>query len=173
MRLRDTKPFSASSDKLPGVERAYTGLSQAAAEAGQSRIYGGIHFQFSNDAGREAGKSIGQEIVRTRLLRLEDGSYLPESNAILYYLAEGTELLPADRLGRARVLQWMFFEQYTHEPAIAVARFIVGQARTYIRTADEDAGSLDVSAAVERFRAGAVMVSPRPSIWKPIGRLAG
>jgi glutathione S-transferase len=58
-------------------------------------------------------------------LGLEDGSYLPESNAILYYLAEGTELLPADRLGRARALQWMFFEQYSHEPYIAVARSIL------------------------------------------------
>jgi len=58
-------------------------------------------------------------------LELEDGSYLPESNAILYYLAEGTPLLPGDRAGRARALQWMFFEQYSHEPCIAVARFIL------------------------------------------------
>jgi len=58
-------------------------------------------------------------------LQLEDGAYLPESNAILYYLAEGTPLLPADKLGRARALQWMFFEQYSHEPYIAVARFIL------------------------------------------------
>ena len=58
-------------------------------------------------------------------LQLEDGTYLPESNAILYYLAEGTPLLPADRLGRARALQWMFFEQYSHEPCIAVARFVL------------------------------------------------
>jgi len=58
-------------------------------------------------------------------LQLEDGTYLPESNAILYYLAEGTPLLPADKLGRARALQWMFFEQYSHEPYIAVARSIL------------------------------------------------
>jgi glutathione S-transferase len=58
-------------------------------------------------------------------LQLEDGTYLPESNAILYYLAEGTPLLPADKLGRARTLQWMFFEQYSHEPYIAVARSIL------------------------------------------------
>ncbi|MGH8708340.1 MAG: glutathione S-transferase family protein [Burkholderiales bacterium] len=58
-------------------------------------------------------------------LELEDGQYLPESGAILAYLAEGTPLLPADRLGRARVLQWMFFEQYSHEPCIAVARAIL------------------------------------------------
>jgi len=58
-------------------------------------------------------------------LQLEDGSHLPESNAILYYLAEGTPFLPADKAGRARALQWMFFEQYSHEPYIAVARFIL------------------------------------------------
>ena len=59
------------------------------------------------------------------LLGLEDGSFLPESNAILNYLADGTALLPSDKLGRARVLQWMFFEQYSHEPYIAVARWIL------------------------------------------------
>ena len=57
-------------------------------------------------------------------LQLEDGSYLWESNAILYYLADGTDYLPTDRLERARVLQWQSFEQYSHEPNIAVARFI-------------------------------------------------
>ena len=58
-------------------------------------------------------------------LALEDGAFLPESNAILCYLAEASPLLPADRLGRARVLQWMFFEQYSHEPYVAVARFVL------------------------------------------------
>src|SRR3546814_11013741 len=53
---------------------------------------------------------------RIPLLELDDGSYLPESNAILFYLAEGSRYLPDDRLGRARALQWMFFEQYSHEP---------------------------------------------------------
>ena len=59
------------------------------------------------------------------LLELDDGSYLPESNAILWYLAEDTVLAPAGRLGRARTLQWMFFEQYSHEPYVAVARSIM------------------------------------------------
>jgi glutathione S-transferase len=58
-------------------------------------------------------------------LALEDGTFLPESNAILNYLAEGSRLLPSERLQRARVLQWMFFEQYSHEPYVAVARSIV------------------------------------------------
>lgn len=60
---------------------------------------------------------------RIPLLELEDGTVLAESNAILFYLAEGSELLPGDRLERARVLQWMFFEQYSHEPNIASPRF--------------------------------------------------
>ncbi len=60
---------------------------------------------------------------RIPLLELEDGTFLPESNAILFYLAEGTPFMPEDRLGRARMLQWMFFEQYSHEPNIAVVRF--------------------------------------------------
>ena len=51
---------------------------------------------------------------RIPLVELEDGSHLPESNAILCYLAEGTPYLPDDRLARARALAWMFFEQYSH-----------------------------------------------------------
>ena len=59
---------------------------------------------------------------RIPVLELEDGRHLAESNAILFYLAEGTRFLPSDRLARAEALQWMFFEQYSHEPYIAVAR---------------------------------------------------
>jgi glutathione S-transferase len=62
---------------------------------------------------------------RIPALELEDGTVLAESDAILFYLAEGTPFLPEDRLGRAQVLQWLFFEQYSHEPFIAVARFIL------------------------------------------------
>lgn len=58
------------------------------------------------------------------LLELDDGCFLSESNAILNYLAAGSELLPEDNFLRAKVLQWQFFEQYSHEPYIAVARFI-------------------------------------------------
>ena len=56
------------------------------------------------------------------VLEIEPGTYLSESNAILWYLADGTALLPGEALARARVLQWLFFEQYSHEPYIAVAR---------------------------------------------------
>ena len=58
------------------------------------------------------------------VLRLADGRHLAESNAILFYLAEGTPYLPEDRFDRAQVLQWLFFEQNNHEPSVAVARFI-------------------------------------------------
>lgn len=56
-------------------------------------------------------------------LVLDDGSALAESNAIMWYFAEGTPYLPEDRLGRARVLQWLSFEQFSHQPYIALLRF--------------------------------------------------
>ncbi len=59
---------------------------------------------------------------RVPLLVLPDGRTLSESNAMLLYLAEGTRFLPDDRYQRALVHQWLFFEQYDHEPVIAVAR---------------------------------------------------
>ena len=58
------------------------------------------------------------------VLELEDGSCLWESNAILNFLADGSEFLPSEPRLRTQVLQWQFFEQYSHEPYIAVARFI-------------------------------------------------
>ena len=62
--------------------------------------------------------------TRIPVLDLGAGEYLCESNAILNYLAAGTAYLPSDQLHRARVLQWQFFEQYSHEPFIATARYI-------------------------------------------------
>jgi glutathione S-transferase len=61
--------------------------------------------------------------LRVPTLVLDDGRPLAESDAILVYFAEGTEYLPSDRYERAQALQWMFFEQYSHEPNIAVLRF--------------------------------------------------
>lgn len=58
------------------------------------------------------------------VLAIDEKIFLPESNAILWYLGEGTTLVPEDKFQRACVLQWMFFEQYSHETAIAVARYI-------------------------------------------------
>jgi glutathione S-transferase len=62
---------------------------------------------------------------RIPALELDDGTCLAESNAILWYLAEGSAFIPDGRLQRAQVLQWMFFEQYSHEPYVATSRFIV------------------------------------------------
>ena len=62
---------------------------------------------------------------RIPTVELEDGRLLFESGAILFYFAEGTKLFPQDRFQCAQVLQWMFFEQYSHEPYVAVARFWV------------------------------------------------
>ena len=68
------------------------------------------------------------------LLEIEQGRCLAESNAILIYLSEGTEYLPYDRFLRAQVMQWLFFEQYSHEPYIATPRFwisILNRAEQY------------------------------------------
>jgi glutathione S-transferase len=61
--------------------------------------------------------------LRVPTLVLDDGRPLAESNAILWYFADGTRFVPDDRYERAQVLQWQFFEQYDHEPSLAVVRF--------------------------------------------------
>ena len=68
--------------------------------------------------------------LRVPTLVLDDGRPLAESDAILCYFAEGTQYLPDDRYERAQVLQWLFFEQYSHEPNLAVVRFWVAFAET-------------------------------------------
>ena len=62
--------------------------------------------------------------TRIPVVELGDRNYLWESNAILNYFAQGTKFLPPERYQRAKVLQWQFFEQYSHEPYIATARYI-------------------------------------------------
>ncbi len=74
--------------------------------------------------------------LRVPTLVLDDGRPLGESGAILWYFGEGTRFVPEDRYERAQVLQWMFFEQYDHEPAIAVVRFLL---RYSGRPAEENA----------------------------------
>lgn len=81
--------------------------------------------------------------LRIPTLVLDDGCPLAESNAIILYLAEGTDLIPGDRYERAQVNQWLFFEQYDHEPNIAVARYLLKFAP----------GEPD-SAAIERAQTG-------------------
>ncbi len=102
------------------------------------------------------------------LLETEDGRHLAESNAILLYLAEGTRFLPADRFERALTYQWLFFEQYSHEPAVAVrlALFIYPERvhqRTPARLAETlEAGNralkvMEDRLATARFLAGDAM----------------
>ena len=69
--------------------------------------------------------------LRVPTVILEDGRPLAESNAILWFFADGTDYVPADRYERAQVLQWQFFEQYDHEPNIAVARFWLTKGVAY------------------------------------------
>lgn len=64
------------------------------------------------------------------VLELEDGTCLAESNAIICFLADNSALIPTARLERARMLQWLFFEQYSHEPSVASARFIMRYLNT-------------------------------------------
>jgi glutathione S-transferase len=94
----------------------------------------GIPFErFEYDIDRGATRT--PEFLKTKnadgripVLEFDDGRCLPQSNAIIWYLAEGTPLLPDDRWLRAQVLQWMFFEQYSHEPNIATVRYWITHA---------------------------------------------
>ncbi len=76
---------------------------------------------------------------RVPVLELESGQFLAESNAIIFYLSQATQFLPQDRFLRAQVLQWLFFEQYSHEPFIATSRFWI----TYLGKAEEHKAALE------------------------------
>ncbi len=96
--------------------------------------------------------------LRVPTLVLDDGKPLAESNAILWYFGEGTDFVPTDRYERAQALQWMFFEQYSHEPYLAVVRFWLAYSGTPEKFADQIPGrkkggyaALD---AMERHLAG-------------------
>ena len=83
-----------------------------------------VHVDILREETRRPGFLILNPNAKVPLLELNDGRTLSESNAILNYLASGSALLPQDNFTLAKVLQWQFFEQYSHEPYIAVARFI-------------------------------------------------
>ncbi len=80
--------------------------------------------------------------LRVPTLVLDDGRPLAESNAILWYFGDGTRYVPEDLYERAQVLQWMFFEQYSHEPHIAVVRFWLAYSGTPERFEDQVAARM-------------------------------
>jgi glutathione S-transferase len=86
--------------------------------------YAWVEVDSVNGATRTPGFLAKNPNGKVPLLELADGRLLPESDAILCYLADGSAYLPSDAWQRAQVLQWLFFEQYSHEPYVAVARFI-------------------------------------------------
>jgi glutathione S-transferase len=96
--------------------------------------------------------------LRVPTLVLDDGRPLAESGAILWYFGEGTRFVPSDSYERAQVLQWMFFEQYDHEPAIAVVRFWLaysGRAADFAdRSPERTAAGYRALAALERGLVG-------------------
>ena len=114
--------------------------------------YERIQLSVVDRSNREEVLGAKNPALRIPVLELDDGTTLAESNAILCYLAEGTRYMPTDALDRARVLQWMFFEQYDHEPNIAVARFLLhyAEAPDAELVAAKQAGGGRALAAMER-----------------------
>ena len=109
---------------------------------------------------------------RVPLLELEDGTFLAESNAIMCYLAEGTPLLPAERLPKAQVLQWLFFEQYSHEPYVATPRYIIKHLGRGHARAAELAGRIEKGhqALAEKVRSrGLAVGTVTAPVWPPTG----
>jgi glutathione S-transferase len=107
--------------------------------------------------------------LRVPTLVLDDGRALAESNAIIWYLADGTPWIPEDAFERAQVLQWQFFEQYDHEPTIAVARFMLSVSGEPERYAAElpgkQAGGYRALDAMERHLQGrAYLVGDAPTL---------
>jgi glutathione S-transferase len=89
------------------------------------RAYRWVELDILSGATRTPGFLAKNPNGRIPTLELDEGTFLAESNAILWYLADGTRFIPSDAVARAQVLQWMFFEQYSHEPYVATPRFIV------------------------------------------------
>jgi len=111
MKLYDYLP-SGNSYKIR-LLAAYLGLS-----------YEWVNLDIIKGETQTAGFKDKNPAGQIPLLALDDGRHIAESGAILYFLAEGTPYFPASAFDQAKCLQWMFFEQYKHEPSIAVARFI-------------------------------------------------
>lgn len=97
----------------------------------------------------------------------EDGRTLAQSNAIILHLAEDSDLIPADRYERARMLEWMFWEQYSHEPYVAVARFqmtYLGKARDQVDARLFERGGAALDRMEQALHAGRFLVGDRPTL---------
>lgn len=93
---------------------------------------------------RQAAFLAKNPIGKLPTVELEDGRFLAESNAIMLYLAEDGSLVPADRYERAKVYEWLFFEQYSHEPALAVRRALfIYEERAHLATPERLAQLLE------------------------------
>ena len=103
---------------------------------------------------------------RVPTLELDNGTCLAESNAILWYLAEGTPLVPDSRLARAQALQWMFFEQYSHEPNIATPRYII----RYLGNPPEKKAALEARVAPGYAALGVMEAHLKSNDWFAGGR---
>jgi glutathione S-transferase len=98
---------------------------------------------------------------------LEDGRPLAQSNAIILYLAEGSDLIPSDAYDRAKMLEWMFWEQYSHEPTIAVVRFQVaflGKSRDEIEPRLIERGEAALARMEEALAASPFLVGETPTL---------
>lgn len=109
-------------------------------------------------------------IGKVPLLEFPDGRRLAESNAMLLYLGEGTSYLPADPFERAKAYEWLFFEQYMHEPAIAVRRSILtAPERAHLRTPERlgpllEAGNRALGVMEKRLAAADWLAGDRYSV---------
>jgi glutathione S-transferase len=106
---------------------------------------------------------------RVPVLELDDGSYLAESNAILWYLARGTDFVPNRPLDQAKTLEWMFFEQYSHEPYIATSRYWIhylGAREQYRDKLDEkrEPGYAALGVMERHLAANPFLVGPRMTL---------
>ena len=131
--------------------------------------YERIELSVTDRSGRQERLGGKNPALRVPVLELDDGRCLGESNAILWYLADGTEYLPEGAFERAQVLQWMFFEQYDHEPIVAVARFLLHYADDPAEHADliatkQTLGRTAIGAVEQRVTAHDFLVADRYSV---------
>ena len=106
---------------------------------------------------------------RVPVIELDDGSFLAESNAILWYLGRGTDFVPSRRIDEAKALQWMFFEQYSHEPYVATSRYLIhyldGRERYAARIAEKrDPGYAALGVMEQHLARHPFFVGPRLTV---------